>query len=488
MTKTTTSTPANGETYALDEKITYEITVKNEGNVTISGIVVTDELTGDRWEITSLAPGETSSVYTAEYVVTEADILKGEVVNVATATGKTPEDKDPEVEPGEDREPTVDPAPSMTVDKKLTNLPAKGYFTLGETAEFDMTVVNTGNLTIRNVVVTDELAGAVVLPGEGYQANGAEAAIDVLEPGRTVLVKAIYTITGDDLGKELMNSVTAAGEGPDDPTDPEENHDPDKVTDEEEVPTDEAAVVRGVKTWDDFDNNLDTRPESITLRVMADGAEFAVMQATADNDWTYTFTGLPKHTAQGKEITYTLTEDAVPGYETTYAMDSYDVFNTLLSYTLTINYWFDAVGGAPAAETVTRTLFYGEMYDFLSPVLKGYTMDQPRVVGRMEGDVEYNVVYTRELHNLTIRYVYRGGAEAAPSFSASLAEGDAFSQDSPVLPGYVASQRTVNGTMPGRDTVYTVIYVPGNATVVIDEYGVPLGIGNVEMNVGDCFE
>ena len=247
-------------------------------------------------------------------------------------------------------------------------------------------------------------------------------------------------------------------------------------------------MVRGVKTWDDFDNNLDTRPEYITLRVMADGAEFAVMQATADNDWTYTFTGLPKHTAQGKEITYTLTEDAVPGYETTYAMDSYDVFNTLLSYTLTINYWIDAVGGAPAAETVTRTLFYGEMYDFLSPVLKGYTMDQPRVVGRMEGDVEYNVVYTRELHNLTIHYVYRGGAEAAPSFSASLAEGDAFSQDSPVLPGYVASQRTVNGTMPGRDTVYTVIYVPGNATVVIDEYGVPLGIGNVEMNVGDCFE
>ena len=42
--------------------------------------------------------------------------------------------------------------------------------------------------------------------------------------------------------------------------------------------------------------------------------------------------------------------------------------------------------------------------------------------------------------------------------------------------------------MAGRNMVYTVIYVPGETTVIINEYGVPLGIGNVEMNVGDCFE
>ena len=57
-----------------------------------------------------------------------------------------------------------------------------------------------------------------------------------------------------------------------------------------------------------------------------------------------------------------------------------------------------------------------------------------------------------------------------------------------MLAGYVASQRNISGTMAGRNLVYTVIYVPGETTVVINEYGVPLGIGNVEMNVGDCFE
>jgi len=40
--------------------------------------------------------------------------------------------------------------------------------------------------------------------------------------------------------------------------------------------------------------------------------------------------------------------------------------------------------------------------------------------------------------------------------------------------------------MPGRDLKYTVIYVP--ETVIIEDYGVPLDLGNVVMNVGDCFE
>ena len=46
LTKETTSTPANGETYALNETITYEIIVTNDGNLTVTNIVVTDTVTG----------------------------------------------------------------------------------------------------------------------------------------------------------------------------------------------------------------------------------------------------------------------------------------------------------------------------------------------------------------------------------------------------------------------------------------------------------
>jgi uncharacterized repeat protein (TIGR01451 family) len=41
----TTSTPANGAGYILGEEITYKITVTNDGNLTITDITLTDELT-----------------------------------------------------------------------------------------------------------------------------------------------------------------------------------------------------------------------------------------------------------------------------------------------------------------------------------------------------------------------------------------------------------------------------------------------------------
>ena len=80
----------------------------NDGNVTISDITVTDELTGDKWTIESLVPGA-SEEFEASYTVTAADQKAGSVVNEATATGKDPEGKEPDVVPGVDEEPTTEP-------------------------------------------------------------------------------------------------------------------------------------------------------------------------------------------------------------------------------------------------------------------------------------------------------------------------------------------------------------------------------------------
>ena len=108
--KETTSTPAIGEAYALGEKITYKITVTNDGNLTITNIKVDDDLTGLHETIDKLEPGE-SKEFTTEYVVTEADILKGSVKNEATANGDN-ESEDP-TDPGDDEveDPTEDPKP-----------------------------------------------------------------------------------------------------------------------------------------------------------------------------------------------------------------------------------------------------------------------------------------------------------------------------------------------------------------------------------------
>ena len=73
--------------------ITYTITVKNTGNVTISGIDVSDTLvnfSGNDTNNITLGPGDTATI-TYSYKVTAADVEAGSVVNTATATGTAPD-------------------------------------------------------------------------------------------------------------------------------------------------------------------------------------------------------------------------------------------------------------------------------------------------------------------------------------------------------------------------------------------------------------
>ena len=84
--------------------------------------------------------------------------------------------------------------------------------------------------------------------------------------------------------------------------------------------------IAGSKTWKDDNNSGKTRPESITIRLLADGNEVATQVVTADDQWSWSFTKLPKYAA-GKEIVYTIVEDAVKGY--TAKVDGYNVTNTL---------------------------------------------------------------------------------------------------------------------------------------------------------------
>ena len=89
--------------------------------------------------------------------------------------------------------------------------------------------------------------------------------------------------------------------------------------------------LSGSKTWDDNDNDEDKRPESITIRLLADGelVEGRAANVTPDEhgDWKWSFNTLPKY-KDGKEITYSVHEDAVKGY--TSAVDGMNVTNTLI--------------------------------------------------------------------------------------------------------------------------------------------------------------
>ncbi len=95
----TASTREDGTAYKRGEVITYTIVVTNTGNVVLTDVVVTDELTGNSgdnaWTVDSLEPGE-SVTFTATYTVVSADVTAKNVHNEASVTAKDPEGKDVE--------------------------------------------------------------------------------------------------------------------------------------------------------------------------------------------------------------------------------------------------------------------------------------------------------------------------------------------------------------------------------------------------------
>ena len=89
--------------------------------------------------------------------------------------------------------------------------------------------------------------------------------------------------------------------------------------------TPETIDISGSKTWDDKENQDGKRPESITIRLYADGKELSRLEVNEEDNWKWLFEDLPKY-ENGREIAYTITEDAVTDY--TAIINAYDVTNS----------------------------------------------------------------------------------------------------------------------------------------------------------------
>ncbi|MCI8390357.1 MAG: DUF11 domain-containing protein [Roseburia sp.] len=252
--------------YAPGEEIVYTIVVTNTGNQTLTEVEVTDHLpvvfdeeqleaesaeviaadeNGVTVRFDEIGIGETKTL-TATYTVTEADVLYGSVTNVATAAGKDPEDKpvDPkDPDDGEVTTDTVDPVTDYTVTKTITN--PQPQYNVGDTIRYAITVASQANITLENVVVTDQLTDATGVV-TFTEVNGATVNADntvtiaALAPGATVTLNCEYTITREDAGRNIINTASATTD-PVVPTDPE-NPDPIDPGEEESDPTDPAVI------------------------------------------------------------------------------------------------------------------------------------------------------------------------------------------------------------------------------------------------------
>src|SRR5699024_8049185 len=96
------------------------------------------------------------------------------------------------------------------------------YTQVGQEIIYTFVITNTGNITLNEVTLTDEmLGGAITLD------------VNSLKPGESTTVEVPYKVTAEDLqAGEILN--TADTEGTPEGYDPEDPNTPGKVTDEDD--------------------------------------------------------------------------------------------------------------------------------------------------------------------------------------------------------------------------------------------------------------
>jgi uncharacterized repeat protein (TIGR01451 family) len=193
LVKTGVLDETDGDGFAqAGDTVTYTFTVTNTGNVTLTNVTLADTVGGisiSAGPIAPMAPGDVdSSTFTGSYVVTQVDIDAGSFTNTATVRGKDPGNS-PVADTDDDvRTFTQGPGLELVKDGAFNDESGDGIAQAGETIGYTFTVTNTGNVTLHEVDITDDVAG-VVLSGNPLATLGP-AASDPSITGDYVITQA----------------------------------------------------------------------------------------------------------------------------------------------------------------------------------------------------------------------------------------------------------------------------------------------------------
>ncbi|MGN0586387.1 MAG: Cna B-type domain-containing protein [Oscillospiraceae bacterium] len=115
--------------------------------------------------------------------------------------------------------------------------------------------------------------------------------------------------------------------------------------------------VSGTKTWLDGGNSLGLRPDTVSLKLLRNGEEYAaepVWTDTNTNVWTYTYSGLPECAPDGTLYAYTVEEtDVDPNYSATYDVSGLNITNRFnMSQTTELTGTKTWIGGKEASLTL----------------------------------------------------------------------------------------------------------------------------------------
>ena len=190
------------------DTIAYTFVVTNDGNQTVTGIVVTDRSLGRvTCPTTELAAGaSTTCTADAVHVITQAEVDKGRVVNVASVSGVGAES----VSTSDDDNAFTGVVAGAGLELVKRALPVQdanrnGVTDPGDTLRYRFEVTNTGTVSVSDIVVDDPM-----LTRAGVALNCPPRTL--LPGGVFVCVSAPYTITEADARRgTLVNRATVNG-------------------------------------------------------------------------------------------------------------------------------------------------------------------------------------------------------------------------------------------------------------------------------------
>lgn len=214
------------------EEIAYTIVIRNTGNVPLDNITLVDLLPGvvinpaDALALASvvLQPQNKAGTATgieitvnATYPLKPADIDAGQVVNTAVTTGTSTENPTQTVtDRGGTTFETDDPtttdlgrAPQIRLVKTITNTALSTPPAPGDVITFGFAVHNTGNVTLDDIELTDQVTGVVVQNPSNWSGPLAAGAVN------SGAFTASYALTQADIDKgSFANTALVSGTGP----------------------------------------------------------------------------------------------------------------------------------------------------------------------------------------------------------------------------------------------------------------------------------